>query len=1846
MKKFFLSIVLLFIGFIANCQNVFYVNDNTNFFTKLFTTSVGNDANPGTAALPFATIQHAADVATEGSIIYVDAGIYTEQVTLNKGLSLIGAGSGVTLIFKPAIINPPPGPFTEPGTIQSAQNIGDVQIRDVSITGGDNVVPIVLQTGGSVKFCRLIGGGQGIFFRVDPAIKTAVIENNYINVQSIGINCQGSGLTAMLTNNTIDLNNPYFAAGVFAGLDFGPLVRFTAFGNSISNYNYVGFLANSYNTNITQNSILGTGQHAIEQSTNSLGFATCNWYGTTNAVTIASKVSGLFSYTPYLTSGTNSISNNGSGGFVPLEGSCGEGVNNFYVNDNSRTNDVFTTAVGSNSNSGTSSAPFSTLSYAIISVPANSVIHVDSGTYAEQVIIDKGIVINGAGRELTNFVKPASALIPAPGPFTEIGLIETTQGIGDVHIRNISVNSDDSSQNIIIQSGGSVKNCKLLNGGQGVFFRIASGSRTATVEANIIQPNGIGINCQGAGLTANIVNNTISKAGGYFAGIFAGLDFGALPQITITNNKISDYFSLGILANANISNVTNNSIVGTPQSIAIQGNALNATCNWYGSNAPSIAGPVIYSPFLTSGTDNDIYNQGFQPVPDSCTEIQNKFYVNDNNNVGNVFTTAVGDDINNNGGPSAPLATIAKALSKAQAGDSIYVDAGNYTEAVNVTKDITIRGAGMGITILNGPTTHIIPPAGSSESGIIQSTAGLTNVIIENMTIDGSVSDEGHGTFIQGGGRISNCELRYVNDGFYFQYLSTESRTAVGNNNYVHHINYVGALFAGNGLNASATNNVIDLTGALYGIGFIAGYGGSGNLASFTASNNSIIKFNGFGIMVGSLQTAQIHDNSITRITGNYFENRHTVNVDATCNWFGTNNASVIIPNVSGDVAYSPWLSNGTDNDVAFGFQPVPVSCNGLRLSAILDGSTNVSCNGANNGSINITVTSGVAPYTFAWTRASDPTIISTNEYPTNLAPGIYHVKITDALGTNVLVNNAGAVYKIDVNITEPDELTALTNGTNVSCFNGSNGSATVTSAGGTAPYTYLWSNAATTQNIISLAAGVYTITVTDANGCTKTASYEVTQPTILNASANGSNVSCFNGTNGSASANVSGGTTPYTYLWSNADTTQNISNLTAGIYNVMATDANGCTKTASYEVTQPSILNASANGSNVSCFNSTNGSVSANVSGGTTPYTYLWSNAATTQNISNLIAGIYNVTVTDANGCTKTASFEVTQPPLLTVTMTGTTASCNGSTTATPAGGTAPYNYLWSNGSISQTISNLPAGTYTTTVKDANNCTVTGSFTIIGNSNINPNTSLANVSCFGGTNGSIIVTSAGGTAPRTYNLNGSAFQNNNVFSNLTAGVYVVGVKDANGCSDFVTRTITQPALLTVTTSSIQKTCFGQNNGGISISVSGGSGAKTYSWSGPNGYTSAAQNPSNLLAGNYSLLVTDAKGCTATLNATVASFGEIIVTSITTNVLCRGSLTGAINLTVSGGSGSGFTYSWSGSTTSTSEDISNVAPGTNYKVTITDIGSGCTVSKTYTITQPGNLVISTTKTNVTGCNSLGTITITGSGGTGGYMYSIDGTNYQVANTFTGLLAGSYTALVKDANGCTKSSALISITDNGSDEYEILNSSNNNSKNQARLISIGTTINARIALATDTADWFKFATPAGNGNYKLTISHPTVNYTFNMYPSGNNAAALVTTSSTSTSKTYALTGGTTYFVQITGALSYTCYDLSILPVISAAKYAPNTSKVIYTELTVKAYPNPHQGLFNLSIISPEDGKAQIELFTVLGQLLAKREVLIEKNQNTIVEFNNVGRGMILYRITIDNKELNGKVYGKD
>lgn len=287
---------------------------------------------------------------------------------------------------------------------------------------------------------------------------------------------------------------------------------------------------------------------------------------------------------------------------------------------------------------------------------------------------------------------------------------------------------------------------------------------------------------------------------------------------------------------------------------------------------------------------------------------------------------------------------------------------------------------------------------------------------------------------------------------------------------------------------------------------------------------------------------------------------------------------------------------------------------------------------------------------------------------------------------------------------------------TSVTCYGLSNGTATATPTEGSAPYTYLWSNDSTTSTITSLAAGVYTVTVTGINNCTAINSVTVTQPNTLTSDSSQTNVSCTGGTDGTATITPAGGTPSYSYLWSDNQTTATAINLIAGIYSVTVTDNNGCTNTNSVTITEPAVLTATTTQNN-GCNGVCNKSATVTPTGGTSPYTYLWNDAQTTVTATGLCAGNYSVTVSDACSNTTTNSVTITEPAILTSTpsqVEPTINQCNGTATATPSGGTSPYSYSWNTSPVQTTgtATGFCGGATAVTVTDAHGCTTSGSYT------------------------------------------------------------------------------------------------------------------------------------------------------------------------------------------------------------------------------------------------------------------------------------------------------------------------------------------------------------------------------------------------------------------------------------------------------------------------------------------------------------------------------------------------------
>ena len=382
----------------------------------------------------------------------------------------------------------------------------------------------------------------------------------------------------------------------------------------------------------------------------------------------------------------------------------------------------------------------------------------------------------------------------------------------------------------------------------------------------------------------------------------------------------------------------------------------------------------------------------------------------------------------------------------------------------------------------------------------------------------------------------------------------------------------------------------------------------------------------------------------------------------------------------------------------------------------------------------------------------------------------------------SITVSNGGCSGTDSFTVNVVTSVTAAISGNTNIC---SGNSTTLTASGGTS---FLWNTGDTTATI-SITPGsssIYFVTVSSGS-CNDVDSINVTvnAPPAAGISSQ-SNVLCFNGNNGAASASATGGTAPYTYFWSNSQTTQTSSGLIAGTYSVTVTDANGCSDTTTVSITQPAPIIVTTSSTPSGC-TVNNGTATATPSGGTVPYTYLWNNAQTTQTATGLGAGTYTVTVTDANGCTITQNIIVIIDNSLTVSMSSTQAGCNannGTATATPSGGNGPYTYSWSNGQTTQTAVGLGAGTFTVTVTDANGCTITQliSVTAIVGTTATATASVTNITPGGY---SQLNSSGGGSyqwSPMT-GLNCSNCQNPVATPAVTTS-YCVVVTDTNGCSD------------------------------------------------------------------------------------------------------------------------------------------------------------------------------------------------------------------------------------------------------------------------------------------------------------------------------------------------------------------------------------------------------------------------------------------------------------------------------
>jgi hypothetical protein len=530
--------------------------------------------------------------------------------------------------------------------------------------------------------------------------------------------------------------------------------------------------------------------------------------------------------------------------------------------------------------------------------------------------------------------------------------------------------------------------------------------------------------------------------------------------------------------------------------------------------------------------------------------------------------------------------------------------------------------------------------------------------------------------------------------------------------------------------------------------------------------------------------------------------------------------------------------------------------------------------------------------------------------------------------------------------------LKATASAVNVKCNGSKTGSATATATGGTPPYTYSWNctPVQTTATATGLAAGSYTVTVKDAKGITATAVATISEPPALNISATSTNVLCNGGTDGSATTTVTGGSSPYTYSWNNGKTTANLTGIASGTYTVTVTDANSCVKMAIVTISQPAALAVNVSKTDTNC-NTSNGSATASVTGGTGAYTYLWSNGQTTTSITGLAANSYTVTVTDANGCKATgiANVNNTGAPTLSIkstNVTGCFGGTNGSATVTATGGTGTLTYSWNTNPVqtTPTASNLPAGIYTVTVTDPSGCFAKSTVTITQPSQLLITTTPTNASSCTASDGSITSSVSGGSSPYTYSWNNG--KTTSSITGLAVATYTLTVTDANNCKQSVTQDVAcGSATLSVTVNKTDVKCFGGNDGSATA-IASGTPPYTYSWNTTPIKTTATA--SGLKAGTYMVTVKDANNSTKSASVTINSPTDLVSVLTATNASSCMSNDGSITSNVSGGTPP-YVYSWDNGSTSTS--INGLATGT-YTLTVVD-ANGCKKVSTSTVSFSG-----------------------------------------------------------------------------------------------------------------------------------------------------------------------------------------------------------------------------------------------------------------------------------------------------
>ncbi|UCH15610.1 MAG: gliding motility-associated C-terminal domain-containing protein, partial [Bacteroidales bacterium] len=779
-----------------------------------------------------------------------------------------------------------------------------------------------------------------------------------------------------------------------------------------------------------------------------------------------------------------------------------------------------------------------------------------------------------------------------------------------------------------------------------------------------------------------------------------------------------------------------------------------------------------------------------------------------------------------------------------------------------------------------------------------------------------------------------------------------------------------------------------------------------------------------------------------------------TEKINVSCN--GYNNGSLVVtpyfgtPPYTYDWSHDAGLNDSTANNLTAGTYKVVVTDGDLKADSVsinisqpapititLD-STNLSCYQSGDGAIDITVTGGTVAgdYKYNWTGGAG--LNPTGSDQVNLFAGYCRVTVTDD-------NNCQAFDS--TTIIQPNPITYAGTVITPSIPPGScSGSIDLEVQGGTPDYSYEWAKGGipmpgrTSDTLNNLCADSYTVTVTDDNMCTNDTTLVVGNTEELIAFIDSfSNVSCYGYSDGYARVGIDGDKgIDFSYTWEDSlrlpvgTDTNYIADMPGGLYYVTVIENGGDNRIDSTSVTiqEPALLSTGISSTNPLCFGDENGAINLTVSGGSPLYSYIWSTGQTTEDLDNIPASpdYYRVTVTDQKGCQVTDSALLTVPDQLFVSITVLQElRCNGYTNgilqADVTGGFGTIDYLWNDqsGQTTAIATGLEAGTYIVTVTDDNSCQDTASSVLTDPEPvIISSVDSSHVSCKGLSDGSILITPAGGTPPYTYDWDRIPVDTNYVadLSAAFGGVYSVLVSDVNECPPALFQMqIKEPdiALDITEDSHTDNLCFGGSEGELGVTSSGGWENHEFSFNGVDWGTTATFT--GLLSGSYYIKVRDAGECYDSVLISISEPDEISISEVLAshqNVLCYGDNTGQLEVLVSGGTPD-YEYSSDNVSWDVNPLFENLSAA-SYIIWVRD-DNECVDSAIFSISQPDRILIDPVV-------SGDTIDVIATGGSPPLFYSLDGGSLQITGLFTNLSEGEYSVSVIDGNNCSADTSVV------------------------------------------------------------------------------------------------------------------------------------------------------------------------------------------------------------------------------